>query len=91
MNKSDLISEAQAIAGDDVSKATVERVLNALLATIRNSISKHQSVQLIGFGAFEVVKRAKRHGVNPKTREKITIAEKYAVKFKPGTELRRSL
>ncbi|MDR1437937.1 MAG: HU family DNA-binding protein [Puniceicoccales bacterium] len=91
MNKSELVTKAHAIVGDDVSRTTVDRVLGAIITAIKDSVAKRQSVQLIGFGTFDVVKRAKRQGVNPKTREKIVIEEKYAVKFKPGSDLRRTV
>lgn len=91
MNKSDLIAETCKLVGNDMSKAAVERVLNSLLAAIKNGIKKHQMVQLVGFGTFAVVSRAKRTGVNPRTKEKITIPAKKVVKFKPGADLSRTV
>ena len=45
------------------------------------------SVALIGFGTFSVAERAARNGVNPKTREKIKIAQTTKAKFKVGKAL----
>jgi DNA-binding protein HU-beta len=73
--------------GDGTSKAAVDRVLEAVLETIRASIARHESVQLIGFGTFSVTKRAARTGVNPRTKAKIRIPQKNVVKFRPGSEL----
>ncbi|MDR3316555.1 MAG: HU family DNA-binding protein [Puniceicoccales bacterium] len=91
MNKSDLVVETHKVLGEELSKATVERVLNAVLETIRNAISKHESVQLVGFGTFGVSERMSRIGVNPRTKEKIRIPGKMVVKFKPGTDLSRAV
>lgn len=91
MNKSDLVAEAHRMIGEEMSKAAVERVLNAILASIKKGVKKHQSVQLVGFGTFGVVSRAKRTGVNPRTKQKITIPAKKVVKFKPGADLSRSV
>ncbi|MDR1457089.1 MAG: HU family DNA-binding protein [Puniceicoccales bacterium] len=92
MNKSELVDEAHSILDDgSLSKAAVERVLNAILSAIKGSVSKHEAVQLVGFGTFNVVERAARTGINPQTKKKIAIPKKCVVKFKPGTELSRSV
>ncbi|MDR1435793.1 MAG: HU family DNA-binding protein [Puniceicoccales bacterium] len=91
MNKSDLISEAHKILGDDTSKATVERVLNAVLDAIRESVARKETIQLIGFGTFSVASRAPRIGINPRTKAKIRIPGKFVVKFKPGADLSRAV
>lgn len=48
-------------------------------------------MQLVGFGSFEVKKRAERTGRNPKTKEAIVIpAGKYPV-FKAGAALKEAV
>jgi DNA-binding protein HU-beta len=91
MNKSDLVVEAHRILGDEMSKASVERVLNALLDAIKGAVARHDTVQLVGFGTFSISSRAPRVGVNPRTKEKIKIPGKKVVRFKPGTDLSRSV
>ena len=49
------------------------------------------SVQLLGFGTFEVRKRAARSGRNPKTGETIKIKASKTVGFKPSSALKSSL
>ena len=51
------------------------------------SLVKGDKVALIGFGTFGVAEKAARTGINPATKEKITIAAKKVVKFKAGAEL----
>jgi DNA-binding protein HU-beta len=91
MNKSDLIAEVHKILGDETSKATVERVLNAILEAIRESVARKETVQLVGFGTFSVAARAPRTGVNPRTKAKIRIPGKSVVKFKAGADLSRAV
>ncbi|MCH2155110.1 MAG: HU family DNA-binding protein [Opitutales bacterium] len=88
MNKGDLVTEVQSLLGDDASKAAAERAVESVLDGIKAGITKDGSVQLIGFGTFEVVERAARSGVNPQTGEKIQIKASKAVKFKAGSGLK---
>ena len=45
-------------------------------------------VQLVGFGSFEVRKRAARKGRNPQTKEEIKIPASKAPVFKAGKALK---
>ena len=54
-------------------------------------LKKGEKVQLVGFGTFETVKRAKRKGQNPQTKEKITIPASNAPKFKAGKALKEAV
>ena len=49
------------------------------------------TVQLIGFGNFEVRERAARMGKNPKTGEAIKIAAAKAPAFKAGAALKNAV
>lgn len=82
MNKAELVSK---IADDsEISKASAERVLNAAIAAIIKSVTKGESVQLIGFGTYSQGKRAARKGRNPATGAEIKIAASKTVKFTAG-------
>ena len=89
MTKPEFISKVADSAGS--TKAEAERIVNAALATIEETLSKGDSVQFVGFGTFEVRDRAARTGINPKTKEKIQIAAKKAVAFKVGKKLKDSV
>ncbi len=82
MNKSELIEKIASEA--DLSKAEAERALNATTDTIQKALKKGDTVQLIGFGSFSVVKRSARQGRNPQTGESIKIKESKGPKFTPG-------
>ncbi len=86
MNKSDLI-EAMAEAGD-ISKAAAGRAFDGLMDAIEVSLSKGESVSILGFGTFSVKERAARSGRNPRTGETIAITASRTPAFKAGKGLR---
>ena len=71
MNKSELINAVAVSA--EVSKKEAEAVITAALDAITAALKEGDKVQLVGFGSFEVKKRAARVGRNPKTKEAIEI------------------
>ena len=86
MNKADLV-EAMASKTGATKKATEEQV-EAFVSTITASLKKGEKVQLVGFGSFEVRKRAARKGRNPRTKEEIKIPASKAPVFKAGKALK---
>ena len=86
MNKAELINAVAASAG--LSKKDTETVINATLDTIAASLQEGDKVQLVGFGSFEVKKRAERIGRNPKTKESIKIPASKVPVFKAGKALK---
>ena len=90
MNKGQLIEAVQKNLGKDTSKAAAEAAVNAVIASIQKAVKK-ETVQIIGFGTFSVVKRAARKGINPQTGEKIKIKASKSVKFKPGAKLKAAI
>ena len=85
MNKAELISAVAMKA--DVSKKDAEAVLTAALDTITEALTEGEKVQLVGFGSFELKKRAARLGRNPKTKEAIEIPASVVPTFKAGKAL----
>ena len=86
MNKAELINAVAASA--DVSKKDTEAVITAMLDTITDALKEGDKVQLVGFGSFEVKKRAARIGRNPRTKEEIEIPATVLPVFKAGTLLK---
>ena len=85
MNKTELVEKIAAGAG--LSKVDSKKALDATLAAIKGALKKGDKVQLVGFGTFAVTEKPAREGINPATKEKITIAAKKVAKFKAGAEL----
>ena len=86
LNKKEL---TEAAAGSlDVSRAEVERVLDALTDAIGGALAKGDSVAIAGFGTFEVRHRAARTGRNPRTNEEIKIPASKVPAFTAGKALK---
>ena len=86
MNKSDLIAAMAAKTGS--TKKDAEATLNAFVDVVTEALVKGDKVQLVGFGSFEVRKRAARKGRNPQTKEEIKIPASKAPVFKAGKALK---
>ncbi len=91
MNKAELIEAIQKTLGADATKRAAEQALDAVLDSIAKGVKKDKKVQIIGFGTFEVKKRAARMGRNPKTGEALKIAASKSVGFKASSVLKGSL
>ena len=89
MNKTELIDAVAKSAG--LSKKDATNAVNALTETITKTLKKKDKVQLVGFGTFEVGKRAARTGRNPQTGAEIKIKAAKVPKFKPGKALKDAI
>ena len=85
MNKTEL--KKKIATGSELSKADAKKALDATVAAIKDALVAGDKISLVGFGTFSVNERPAREGINPATKEKIQIAAKKVIKFKPGTEL----
>lgn len=86
MNKTEL---AAAVAKEaKLSKKDAEAAVNATIDAIKKALKKGDKVQLIGFGTFEVRKRAARTGRNPQTGKEIKIKASKVPAFKAGAALK---
>lgn len=86
MTKSELIDQVAAQAG--LSKKDAGAAVNGVFDAIQGALAKGDSVQVTGFGTFEVRNRAARQGVKPGTSEKIQIPASKAPGFKAGKSLK---
>ena len=92
MNKAELVEAIQKALGKDATKRAAEDALAAVLGSIEKGIKgKDKKVQIIGFGTFDVKKRAARMGRNPKTGEAMKIAASKSVGFKASSTLKAGL
>ncbi len=91
MNKAALIDEVQRQLGAECSKAHAERVVNSVLASIGTGLKSNGTVQLVGFGTFQVKKRASRTYRNPRTGEMMEVGPSTTVGFRAGTALKNGL
>ncbi|MBE6015577.1 MAG: HU family DNA-binding protein [Lachnospiraceae bacterium] len=86
MNKAELVAAMADKAG--LSKKDAEKALKAFTEVVTAQLKKGQKIQLVGFGTFEVAKRAARTGRNPQSGKEIKIPASKAPKFKAGKALK---
>ena len=85
MNKTEFIA---AVAGKaELSKKDAEKAVKAFMDVVAEELKKGEKVQLVGFGTFEVSKRAAREGRNPQTGATMKIKASKSPKFKAGKAL----
>lgn len=85
MTKAEFITKLAEKTGD--TKKRAGEVLQIFLDTIEGSLVKGNPVAFVGWGTFDVQKKAAKEGRNPKTGEKMKIPAKKVVKFKAGKAL----
>jgi DNA-binding protein HU-beta len=85
MNRNAFIDQIAARAQS--SKTEVEHIIDAALALIADTLANGETVDLRGFGSFQVSAKKERQGRNPKTGESLTIPAKKVALFKPSKEL----
>lgn len=89
MNKSDLI--AHVAQQSKLTRADSEKAVNAVFAGISSSLKKGQPAAFVGFGTFDVAKRAARNGRNPRTGAAIKIPASKQPKFRAGKALKEAV
>jgi len=89
MNRQELIEALADKTGKN--KAETDRTIAAIIDIVTTTLKKGDNVQLVGFGTFEVRKRAARAGRNPATGEAIKIKASKAPAFKAGAGLKAAV
>ncbi len=85
MTKSEFV---EAIASSFDSKKAAAEAVEAVLEGIQSTLVNGGEVNFTGFGKFSVKERAERQGVNPQTKQRITIAAGRVPKFSAGAGLK---
>jgi DNA-binding protein HU-beta len=86
LNKNELVDAVATAA--DLSKADAAKAVDAVFDSITRSLKRGHEVRLVGFGTFNVRKRAASKGRNPRTGEEIRIPAGKHPKFKAGKGLK---
>ena len=89
MTKAELISVVA--QKTELSKKDSEKAVSAVVDAITEALASGDKVSLVGFGTFEVKERGERKGINPRTKEEITIAASKLPCFKAGKALKDSV
>ena len=81
MTKSELIKEISAQTGEDINQTI--KIVEALMKTIKKSLTNNKNVYLRGFGSFIIIKKAKKTARDIRKSKTVIIPEHFAPKFKP--------
>ncbi len=90
MTKSELILRLAEL-NPHLYQRDVERIVSTIFEEISAALARGDRVELRGFGAFSVKRRAARTGRNPRTGETVHVASKSTPFFKTGKELRERI
>jgi DNA-binding protein HU-beta len=86
MQKTDFIARVAEQTG--TSKKVARQIIEAALDTIAQSLARDEKVVLTGFGTFELRTRQARRGVNPQTRQAMTIPASRTPGFSASNSLK---
>ncbi|NLD78905.1 MAG: HU family DNA-binding protein [Mollicutes bacterium] len=89
MTKTELVEVMATKAG--LTKADAARALDAFQEAVTGALKKGQKVTLVGFGSFDVKKRAARVGRNPQTGAEVKISARNVASFKVGSKLKEAI
>lgn len=90
MVKSELIARLAEL-NPHLYQRDIERIVSTIFEEISRALARGDRVELRGFGAYSVKRRAARTARNPRTGEAVQVAEKQVPFFKTGKELRMRL
>ncbi|HUF08346.1 MAG TPA: HU family DNA-binding protein [Rhodothermales bacterium] len=89
MRKSDIVDQVASATG--LTKLETEAVIDGFLLTVTNALKHGESVELRGFGAFKIRRRAPRLARNPKSGERVRVPEQNVPVFVIARGLRREI
>ncbi len=88
--KADLIDAVYRRHGA-LTKSEAAEIVEAIFKTVKTSLQDGRSVRIRNFGAFEVMERSGRTGVNPASGEKMFIPPHTGLSFRPSRNLKSAL
>ena len=92
VTKNDLVDSIYQNHELQIEKQNIQKVVDALLLEIKNSLSQGSTIELRGFGTFEPrLRKAKSAARNPKTGESVKVDAHYVAAFRAGLELKEKL
>ena len=72
----------------NLTKKEAAAIVDLLFDTISDTLKEGNTVEITGFGKFEVRERSGRTGINPQTQERIEIAPVKVPAFRPSKSLK---
>jgi integration host factor subunit alpha len=88
MTKAEIIDSVYDRIGG-FSKKEASDLVEALFETMKDTLAAGHKIKISGFGNFVVRDKKERPGLNPRTRERITLAPRRVVRFRPSPVLKQ--
>ncbi len=66
-------------------------IVDAILHTLKESLTKNQKIEIRGFGSFRVVDKKTGYGRDIRRKKQIKIEKGKRIKFRSGQELKNKL
>lgn len=85
IGKSEIVHRLAEKTGMSDSKAN--HMLNTVIETVSEALSRGEEVRITGFGSFKVAETKERMAMNPRTREPVRVPAGKRVSFSPGSQL----
>jgi integration host factor subunit alpha len=88
--KSDLVDAIYEKNGSDLKD--IRAIVDLFLESTKNALEAGQSVELRGFGTFEIrARKGRKKARNPKTGEIVSVEDHAGVAFRAGKDLKNSV
>lgn len=73
----------------ECSKKDAIAIVDNMIDTVMDVVSSGEKINITGFGVMEVKERKERKGINPTTKEPMTIPASKVIHFKAGSEFKK--
>ncbi|HRY81338.1 MAG TPA: HU family DNA-binding protein [Spirochaetia bacterium] len=74
-----------------ISRKDIHSLIDGVFEEIKTAILSGRTVELRGFGTFEVrVRKGRKRARNPKTGEPVSVADHGVAAFRPGRDLKKA-
>jgi integration host factor subunit beta len=75
-----------------ISRSDIKLTVDAIFDSVKEALSGNRTVELRGFGTFEVrFRKGRSKARNPRTGEPVTPSPHGVVAFRPGKEMKRAV
>ncbi len=87
MTKAELVDKI-AEKKPGLTRKQIDVVVNTVLDSVKDALSREDKVEIRGFGSFRIRHRRAKEGRNPKTGDTVHVPPKKVPFFKAGKEMR---
>ena len=90
MTKAEIVQAIYARVGGFSKKESAD-IVDLVFEMMKETLSRGEKIKISGFGNFVLRDKKERPGLNPQTKERITISERRVLTFKASQILKQAL